>query len=872
MATPGRAAAPRDAGPVRDRMFHLELMITRQCALRCSYCQVDRRQESMPPETLRPAIELLLTSRSDDVDLLFYGGEPLERLDLVRQAVDFAEGAAAAASKRVRYILITNGLHLDQAVLASFPPGRLQVYLNLVGFSPPARPPGAGVTPAGLSAQTVKQVAMLAEAGVWQCANLVADPEDLGTFRRALDALAAARVPRLQVFPRLGVEWPQAPAAALLEELARLLREGTGAPRLFNAEERMAPFLSHNDAVVDCDGEIYWSAGIWLEQGFPELKRACRIGRVGETATLDTLWRSPDDIRRLLLEAYPPGAPRRAILRNNLELGDALCALMDRGGGPAGDRRPDERPSRSFFLCSTEAGCPVNLSLTTQLHNYVVANRWSFQDLDSADNIILVNCSTLPEYRRRVPSTIEYLARRYPSKSIVVAGCFVDQDRIAAANVTYVAEPRKDELDRLFSPIVPLRDVPRVSTADDDSSVRALRGPDKVGVPFNVTVATGCCNHCAYCIQKRIFASVRSLPLAEIVALCREGKRKGYTHFIISGADVASYGRDLGLAVPDLFAALFDEVLGDDRDLRLAFHAFEPAGLVRHFAQLRDYFRDGRISSIRLPVQSGSDSVLKSMNRNYRIRDVMDVVAELRTLAPAMRIDTDLLFCYPTETRADFEATLALVDHFDEVSLIVFGKHEQTPAHGLADVFDADEKARRIEVIDATPRKPACRERDGVLGGRAIAIQLPSALGPSKFFFLPGTLGPPARAAAGDEAPAVGRAEPTGTPDEPAAAAPTAPGGVARDPEDPAMGQLRRLAERLTGTGIGAEWDGSRLDLVFADDAQADGTSKVTVAKADPAVRYYRRRGDLVLWYSGHDLTPGISGVIARVLRLLEQT
>jgi hypothetical protein len=133
------------------------------------------------------------------------------------------------------------------------------------------------------------------------------------------------------VFFRLGVEWRKEQASQFLAEMARLLRL-TGGPRLLSAEERMAPFLLHNDAVVDCDGSIYWSAGIWLERGFPELKRACRIGRVGETASLDTLWRTHDEIRSTLLETYPPGSPRERILRSNVELGDALFGLIRRAG------------------------------------------------------------------------------------------------------------------------------------------------------------------------------------------------------------------------------------------------------------------------------------------------------------------------------------------------------------------------------------------------------------------------------------------------------------------------------------------------------------------------------------------------------------
>ncbi len=372
--------------------------------------------------------------------------------------------------------------------------------------------------------------------------------------------------------------------------------------------------------------------------------------------------------------------------------------------------------SRGVFLVSRELGCPVNLSLTTRLHNYVAANGWALREADEADYIVIVSCSTLPAMRESVISAVEYFAGRYPSKKIVVTCCFVKKDMVEAPNVFYVPLAQRDQLDTWFDPTVPLRDVASGSTVEDDREVRTLRDPRALrSRPYNVLVAAGCLNHCAYCIGKSVFPTVQSVPIDEIVAQCQEGLRKGYGNFVIGASDVGSYGADIGVGVTDLFSALFTRAFPDRRDLVVGFKGFEPSRFLQNFDALEDYFRSGRIDWLCLPIQSGSNGVLKAMNRNYRIEDVIAAVEELRRLAPALRIETDLIYCFPTETAEDFDASLKTLRHFDHVQILMFQRHENTAAGRMQDVFTPEERARREEVVRdiearAKPReRPECR-------------------------------------------------------------------------------------------------------------------------------------------------------------------
>lgn len=377
---------------------------------------------------------------------------------------------------------------------------------------------------------------------------------------------------------------------------------------------------------------------------------------------------------------------------------------------------------KSLFVCSSQLGCPTNLDWTTQLHNWAQANDWTFREAEHADAIIVVCCSILVEYRKSVKEAVAHLARSYPDKKLIVTGCFLDADIVDSPNVVRVPMMRDTAaIDAALGAASPLREASSVSTPEMDAKVRELKDPKSVfDRPYSVLVETGCLSRCLYCVEKELFPQVKSVPLDEVVARCREGLRKGYTNFIIGGTDISSYGHDTGSDVVALFDALFTKVFKGRTKARLGFKALEPSRFIKRFDELKRHFKGGKIDWIYLPIESGSDKVLRAMGRPYKAGEVLEVVAELRTLAPKLRIETDFVFCYPTETAEDFDASLKLLDRFDHRNLVVFGRHENTAASAMKDCFDAAEKERRLKVIaeinasQTQSYRPECCSRDEV--------------------------------------------------------------------------------------------------------------------------------------------------------------
>lgn len=304
----------------------LELMITRACSCRCSYCLVDKSRESMGLPTLRRAIRLLFTSEAAELHLIFFGGEPLSRPRLVLDALRLAESLSREHGRTVSYSLATSGLGLDERMIESFPRG-LQVLLSLDGLQRTQERHWQGKSlGAAAYRKVLRSLLLLQRRNVPHFVNMVVEPADVDDLASNIDALRDLGVRRMQICFRQGVAWPRQAADRFLEGVGLLLREPRGL-QLLNAQTTVDPILLHDDAVVDCDGNLYWWAGIFLEKDFPAVKRACRLGHLDDVRTLGEISGSPAGLGRILLQAYPASSRQGRILRDNIELGMRLRRL-----------------------------------------------------------------------------------------------------------------------------------------------------------------------------------------------------------------------------------------------------------------------------------------------------------------------------------------------------------------------------------------------------------------------------------------------------------------------------------------------------------------------------------------------------------------
>ncbi|HPU35647.1 MAG TPA: tRNA (N6-isopentenyl adenosine(37)-C2)-methylthiotransferase MiaB, partial [Bacillota bacterium] len=218
------------------------------------------------------------------------------------------------------------------------------------------------------------------------------------------------------------------------------------------------------------------------------------------------------------------------------------------------------------------------------------------------------------------------------------------------------------------------------------------------GVSAWVTIMSGCNNYCTYCIVPYVRGRERSRRPEEIIAEVKALAQNGFKEITLLGQNVNSYGKDLEERLD--FAELLKRLEEIERIERIRYMTSHP----------RD-FNDQLIETIassskvcehfHLPVQAGSNKILKKMNRGYTREDYLNLVAKIKTVLPRSTITTDIMVGFPGETDDDFEQTLDLVRQvrFDSAYTFIYNTRQGTPASKMAEQVPEENKRQRIQTL-----------------------------------------------------------------------------------------------------------------------------------------------------------------------------
>ena len=212
-------------------------------------------------------------------------------------------------------------------------------------------------------------------------------------------------------------------------------------------------------------------------------------------------------------------------------------------------------------------------------------------------------------------------------------------------------------------------------------------------------ITIGCNNFCTYCIVPYVRGREKSRPLEDIAAEARRYVDAGVKEITLLGQNVNSYGRDL-YGQPE-FAKVLDAVAATGVE-RLRFATSHPKDLsdmvIAKFAEL-----DCLMPALHLPVQSGSNRILKEMNRRYTREHYLDLVRKVRAARPDIALSTDIIVGFPGETEEDFQQTYDLVKEvgYNQVFTFIYSKRAGTPAAEMEDDTPRDAiQARFDRLVD----------------------------------------------------------------------------------------------------------------------------------------------------------------------------
>ena len=196
-----------------------------------------------------------------------------------------------------------------------------------------------------------------------------------------------------------------------------------------------------------------------------------------------------------------------------------------------------------------------------------------------------------------------------------------------------------------------------------------------------VRVSRGCLNSCGYCAIRYAQGKLQSAPVDTVLSIIRQGIAKGYTKVFLIGTNTAHYGKDIGSNIFELV----EKVQEIDGEFSIIVHNFEPFGVQDNPSSFVRLFSSPKMLSLYFPIQSGSQSVLRRMNRGYDIETVMKHVRRLREENDDLLIRTEFIVGYPGENWKEFFETVSLCMgfNFNQIDLHCYSPRPDTPAAKL---------------------------------------------------------------------------------------------------------------------------------------------------------------------------------------------
>ncbi len=315
-------------------------------------------------------------------------------------------------------------------------------------------------------------------------------------------------------------------------------------------------------------------------------------------------------------------------------------------------------------------GCKLNTADSQQLARELVAAGYALASNGTQPDVYVLNSCTVTHVAdRKARQAITAARRRHPEALVVAAGCYAQRDPetlAALAGVDLVVtnrqRPRFVEIltGRLGASLTPCA----------DGAVRP-GGPLLLGrTRASVKIQEGCNQVCAYCIVPTVRGRERSVPVEALVQRVNELVDGGCREVVLTGTQLGSYGFDLESTS---LAGMIQNVLDETGIERLRVSSLQPQELTRELLEV--WGRGGMrrlCPHFHIPLQAGSNRILKQMRRRYTAVEFLQAVDAVRAAVPGASVTIDVIAGFPGETESDFKQTLEFVEKAAPASAHVF--------------------------------------------------------------------------------------------------------------------------------------------------------------------------------------------------------
>lgn len=345
-------------------------------------------------------------------------------------------------------------------------------------------------------------------------------------------------------------------------------------------------------------------------------------------------------------------------------------------------------------------GCKVNTYESEYVINELKKAGYIIKNFDDICDIYIINtCTVTNQSDSKSMKMIRQAIRRNSDACVVAMGCFIaaNQDySIDGLDIT-IANKDKARIVELLDEYFKNKEVMKLQYKGrlkdfEDMYINSFPGRTRAFVK----IQDGCDNFCSYCIIPFVRGKCRSKDEDKVISEIKDLVNNGYREIVLTGIHTGSYGVDLETSFADLLKRCV-EIPGLDR-LRIS--SIETTELNE---DVLDVLKSSKVlvDHLHIPIQAGSDKILKAMKRKYDLAYFFDKIAEIRSIRPEIAISTDVIVGFPGESEEDFQTTIDTCRklEFSKLHVFPFSERKGTVAAGLDGKLDGSvkkDRARRL--------------------------------------------------------------------------------------------------------------------------------------------------------------------------------
>ena len=345
-------------------------------------------------------------------------------------------------------------------------------------------------------------------------------------------------------------------------------------------------------------------------------------------------------------------------------------------------------------------GCKVNTYESEYIINELTKAGYEIKDFDDICDVYIINtCTVTNQSDSKSKKMIRQAIRRNPNACVVAMGCFIAANQDIQIDGLDILLGNKDKakivelLDEYFNNKKVIRDQYRGRLKEfEDMYITNFPGRTRAFVK----IQDGCDNFCTYCIIPFVRGKCRSKSFDKVLSEVKDLVSNGYKEVVLTGIHTGSYGVDLDKS----FAVLLSELVKISGLKRLRISSIEVTELDE---EVLDVLRSSKVlvDHLHIPLQAGSDEILKKMNRKYDLSYFFHKIEEIRAIRPDISISTDVIVGFPGESDDLFNKTIETCKEiaFSKIHVFPYSEREGTASSRMDNKLDGSIKKERARKL-----------------------------------------------------------------------------------------------------------------------------------------------------------------------------